>query len=284
MSDDAAIADTLKDVAGQAGGMVDDVTKTVSQTYAETGEKTLSVIKNTTEADGHAAGQLTGVQPKDGYQATLFDHGAAESGGTGVTDHGAGTDDPVPDDSAPGPGADPAPGPPTGPLDPAPGVHQLALGGDSATGDVTTDRDGAVFWSGATEIPAGDPPPWPGAKTIVTADGKQLVLAGADNAKTLARGMGKSSLEGLIEDRGITMPDWEPNNPDIDRQWSEISGRYAEGVSGNVTVVLGDQLRPGNVWETTELPRLMANPNVTGITKINLTTLEKTTIFTRGAP
>lgn len=267
MSDDAVIADALKDVAGQAGGMVDDVTTTVSRTYATTGTKTLFVVKNSTEADSAAASEITAIRPSDGSQGALFDHGGPDDPRTGA---GAGTDP-----ADPGAAADPAPGDP-------PGGHQTALGGDSATGDVSTDRDGAVFWSGATELAADDPLPWPGAEVTVTPDGKRLVLAGENNAKALARGMNKTTLEGMIEDRGIAMPKWS-DDPAINAQWEDISGRYAEGVSGDVSVVLGDSLRPGNVWETTELPRLMANPNVTSITKINLTTLEKTTIFTRGA-
>jgi hypothetical protein len=119
--------------------------------------------------------------------------------------------------------------------------------------------------------------------TKTTDDGKVLVLAGEDNAKTIARTAGKVSLESLIDDRGISMPTWKPNTPAIDQQWKGISDRYAQGVSGDVHVVLGESLRPGNIWETVERPRLEANPAVTSITKIDLKTLEKTVIWRRGS-
>lgn len=157
--------------------------------------------------------------------------------------------------------------------------HQIALFGDSATGDVSTSPGEAVFWSGATELKPGESP-WPGAKTIQTPDGKTLLLAGEDNAKAIARAQGKVSLESLIEDRGITMQPWS-DDPAVQKTWEDISARYASGVSGDVSVVLGDSLRPGNIWETVERGRLTSNPLVTSITKIDLKTLEKTVLWRR---
>jgi hypothetical protein len=249
VSDDAVIADTMKDVADQSGGMVDDITDTMSSTYQTTADKTLGVVSKTVETDGTKAGEISAIK----------------AGG-----------DPVPNPSSKVAGI----------LNPgrtaSGGGHQIAMFGDGATGDVTTDPDGAVFWSGSTKIGADDPAPWPEAETKVY-DGQRVVTAGENNAKAIARGMDKTSLEGLMEDRGITLPQWDPDDPAVVQQWKDISDRYAQGVSGNVHVVLGQDMRPGNVWETVELPRLLANPNVTSITKINLTTLQKTTIFTRGA-
>lgn len=157
--------------------------------------------------------------------------------------------------------------------------HQIALGGDSATGDVSTAPGEAVFWSGATELKPGETA-WPGAKTIETPDGKKLLLAGEDNAKAIARSQGKVSLESLIEDRGITMEPWS-DDPAVQQTWKDISDRYASGVSGDVSVVLGDSLRPGNIWETVERGRLMSNPAVTSITKIDVKTLERTLLWRR---
>ena len=167
-------------------------------------------------------------------------------------------------------------------LDPKEGAgapHQIALGGDSATGDVSTGPGEAVFWSGATELKPGETV-WPGAKTIETPDGKTLLLAGEDNAKMIARAQGKVSLESLIDDRGITMEPWS-DDPAVQQTWKDISDRYASGVSGDVSVVLGDSLRPGNIWETVERGRLMSNPAVTSITKIDVKTLERTLLWRR---
>lgn len=156
------------------------------------------------------------------------------------------------------------------------GAHQISLFGDAATGDVSTAPGEAVFWSGATKLGSAEAP-WPGA--IVRDDG--LILAGEDNAKAIARSQGKTTLEGLMEDRGIELPSWS-DDPAIQQQWKDVSDRYAGGVSGDVKVVLGDSLRPGNIWENVELPRLQANPAVSSITKINLETLEETGIWQRG--
>lgn len=56
---------------------------------------------------------------------------------------------------------------------------------------------------------------------------------------------------------------------------------YAENVHGEVHAVIGSNLRPGNVWETVELPRLIENPNVTKIVIIDPETGAETIIFER---
>lgn len=69
------------------------------------------------------------------------------------------------------------------------------------------------------------------------------------------------------------MPKWE-DNP---KMWEDVSASYANQASGEIRAVLGTELRPGNVWENVELPRLKNNVNVTKITVINA----ETVIFTR---
>ncbi|EPQ21541.1 hypothetical protein J108_20675 [Mycobacteroides abscessus subsp. bolletii CRM-0020] len=56
---------------------------------------------------------------------------------------------------------------------------------------------------------------------------------------------------------------------------------YAESASGEVRAVIGSNLRPGNVWQTVELPRLMDNPHVNRIVVIDPDTGIETTVFQR---
>lgn len=77
------------------------------------------------------------------------------------------------------------------------------------------------------------------------------------------------------------MPDWDPTNPSSIKAWEDISAEYASGVSGEVRAVVGKNLRPGNVWENIELPRLMKNKSVTKISTIDPETLVETIIFKR---
>ena len=59
------------------------------------------------------------------------------------------------------------------------------------------------------------------------------------------------------------------------------SAKYAEQVTGEVKAVVGKNLRPDNIWENIELPRLKENIKVSKITIIDPETLEETIIFTR---
>ena len=51
--------------------------------------------------------------------------------------------------------------------------------------------------------------------------------------------------------------------------------------SGRTDGVVGAELRPGNIWENVELPRLIKNPNVTKITIIDSKTGIEIVIFER---
>ncbi|WP_415765243.1 hypothetical protein [Pseudomonas sp. ZB1P45] len=83
--------------------------------------------------------------------------------------------------------------------------------------------------------------------------------------------------------RGIQMPAWDATNPAVVKAWQDISAEYASGVSGTVRAVIGQSLRPGNVWETAELPALIKNPNVDKIIAIDPVTMREKAIFVRGA-
>lgn len=77
------------------------------------------------------------------------------------------------------------------------------------------------------------------------------------------------------------MPEWDFNDPSSMDAWDIASAAYAEQVSGEVRAVVGTELRPDNIWENVELPRLMENPNVTKITSIDPKTGIETVIFER---
>ena len=77
------------------------------------------------------------------------------------------------------------------------------------------------------------------------------------------------------------MPEWDFNTPSSVTAWEEASNVYVEQVSGEIRAVVGSELRPGNIWENIELPRLKVNPNVTKVTTIDPKTGIKKIIFER---
>ena len=111
--------------------------------------------------------------------------------------------------------------------------------------------------------------------------GKTNGVGGADAAGKIAGANGGTTLEQLTVNKGIELPAWDPNDPASVQSWTDASRSYADGASGTVRAVIGSSLRPGNVWETTELPALMANPNVTQIIQIDPLTGISNVIFSR---
>lgn len=75
------------------------------------------------------------------------------------------------------------------------------------------------------------------------------------------------------------MPVWDAANPASIKAWQDLSRVYASIASGEVRAVVGSNLRPGNVWQTVELPALQSNPNVTRIIQGNPTTGAETVIW-----
>jgi hypothetical protein len=123
---------------------------------------------------------------------------------------------------------------------------------------VQTEKDTAFFWSGKTQGVGGD-----------------------EIAAKIAKERGGTTLEMLIKERGIKMPEWDTTNPASVKAWKDISADYAKGASGNVRAVVGNKLRPDNIWETRELPALKANPAVKKITVIDPLTMVEKVIFSR---
>jgi hypothetical protein len=124
---------------------------------------------------------------------------------------------------------------------------------------VRTKRNKAFFWSGRTNG-----------------------VGGEKVARQIAEKNGGTTLEKIIEEKNIQMPAWDPTDPKIAQAWKDISAEYAQGASGTVRAVIGKDLRPGNVWETSELPSLMNNPDVEQIITIDPENGVEKIIFNRG--
>ncbi|HWL76636.1 hypothetical protein [Microbacterium sp.] len=117
-----------------------------------------------------------------------------------------------------------------------------------------TPRDGAFYWSG-----------------MYPRNGQEIAgRIAADNNGT--------TLEMLIEARGIEMPEWDADNPAAVATWTQVSEAYASGASGTVRAVLGDNIRPDAVWWA-ELERLKSNPEVTQVVRIDPDTLIQSVIW-----
>ncbi|CAI1495174.1 Uncharacterized conserved protein [Serratia quinivorans] len=124
---------------------------------------------------------------------------------------------------------------------------------------LATEPDTAFFWSGRTKG-----------------------VGGAEVAENIAKSRGGVTLESTIKDKAIEMPEWDFNNPKSIEAWENVSAEYAAQVSGEVRAVVGHELRPGNIWENVEMPRLINNPKVTKITTLDPLNQTEKVIFDRG--
>ncbi|SPX84247.1 endonuclease [Mycobacteroides abscessus] len=195
----------------------------------------------------HGPAPLDHPSPHVDHTPTGSDHHAPA-----VSDHngGSGGDHSIPGDSPP----HFAPLPDTGPYQ-LPERAQLA-----------TPSDGAFFWSGRNAGGTGIGP----------------ISAGGNGAADLiADGSRATTLEGLLDSQGIKPPKWSPTDDYAQKWWDGTSQMYAESASGEVRAVIGSNLRPGNVWQTVELPRLMDNPHVNRIVVIDPDSGIETTVFQR---
>lgn len=81
-------------------------------------------------------------------------------------------------------------------------------------------------------------------------------------SKSLASSHGGSTLEQRLANKKVAMPQFG-SSPAAKAAWRFASGTYATQASGTAFVVLGKCVRPGNTWETTELPTLQKGGKVT---------------------
>lgn len=140
------------------------------------------------------------------------------------------------------------------PFPPSPGAAAVdtSLVDDAimARFDPHTGTDRAVFWSGRVDL------------------GNDFGSA-MDGAGVYAASQRATTLEQLLESQGLLddMPDdW--SRPETMETWRAVSSSIAENARGSVVAYVGD-VRAGSVWNMYELPRLIANPDVTRITVID---------------
>ncbi len=127
-----------------------------------------------------------------------------------------------------------------------------------------SEPDAAHFWSGRDASGTGVGP-----------DGSGI-------AERIAGGSNGTTLEMTLEKNGINpLPAWNRHDPESVRFWEDASAAFAENTRGQVTAVIGSDLRPGNIWQTVEIDRLIGNPAVTRIEQIDPDTGQLTVIFER---
>ena len=121
-----------------------------------------------------------------------------------------------------------------------------------------TEPNTAYFWSGRTEG-----------------------VGGMDTAANFAKTHGGTTLEMLIDRQNIQMPVWDDKNSVVVKEWGEMSRAYARGTCGLVRGVVGQDLRPNNIWESYEKGALMKNPKVRQIDIVDPKYGTSKTIFKR---
>ncbi|TDZ78254.1 hypothetical protein DE4585_04091 [Mycobacteroides salmoniphilum] len=127
-----------------------------------------------------------------------------------------------------------------------------------------TDPNTAHFWSGRDASGIGVGP-----------DGSGI-------AERIADGSGGGTLETTLVKNGVDpLPVWNRHDPVSVQFWEDASRAYAENTNGEVTAVIGSDLRPGNIWQNVEIPRLIENPGVAKIEQIDPDTGKSTIIFSR---
>jgi hypothetical protein len=129
----------------------------------------------------------------------------------------------------------------------------------------STEPNSAYYWSGRN------------------ADGIGVGPDGSGIAELIAHGAGGTTLEMRLVENGVDpLPVWNRHDPVSVQFWEDASAAYAENARGEVTAIIGSNLRPENVWQTIEIPRLMENPGISRIVQIDPDTGQATTIFERG--
>ncbi len=119
-----------------------------------------------------------------------------------------------------------------------------------------TEANKAYFWSGLGEV-------------------------GAEIAASIAKENGGVTLETTIAEQKVNIPKFDINNPIAVEAWQRASALYAKQASGEVRAIVSSNLRSTSIWNTVELPALMANQNDMKIIVVDPKTLVETILFSR---
>lgn len=133
------------------------------------------------------------------------------------------------------------------------------------TGAVGSTPNTSWFWTGRRGACASEDD---GVKTL---------------AGTLASSHGGSTLEQRLSAKKVDMPPFG-SSPDAKAAWRFASGTYATQASGDAFIVLGKCVRPGNTWETTELPSLQKGGKVKCVFQFSTTDNWENPAFLWAAP
>ena len=121
----------------------------------------------------------------------------------------------------------------------------------------------------------------PNSSTFWSGIGDKGVGNGDQIAANCADKMGRTTLEKTLSSNGIDLPKWDASNPASINAWNSASSAFAMHSSGDVSVLLGNAVRPNSVWNVFERTILGINPNVGNITMYTPTTVNVVTRTTQ---
>lgn len=124
-------------------------------------------------------------------------------------------------------------------------------------------ENGAIFFSGCAQKD----------------DNGKSVKKSPEVAEEFAKNHSGVTMGMLLEDKNIHDWDWE--NSDVVKDWSEMSKVYAKQASGDVRVIARQPMRKGNIFENVEFPTLKRNKKVNSVTMIDPDTGEEKVLFRR---
>jgi uncharacterized protein YukE len=138
------------------------------------------------------------------------------------------------------------------------------------------DQQSRALAEQAADLRAAHPTTWAGDAADGWA-GRREQLAQTLEAVSEVHSTAGAAL--LLHAQTLEWGQWDPDNPDVVSVWSVASAAYAEQANGVVRAVIGQDLRPGNVWESAELPVLRSSPDVTQVVRIDPLTGEEVVIY-----
>lgn len=103
---------------------------------------------------------------------------------------------------------------------------------------------------------------------------------GDRHAATWVSEHGGVTLETTLENRGIKLPRWNPDDPVSIAVWRQASTDFARGANGDIRVLQGDSLRIDAIFRE-EFNTLIANSKGKSVTSINPETGREVLLWSR---